>query len=482
MPILRSQSAFARPTPVLADSPRRRASALAHAALAALALALAPAHALADSSIRLRSWARVSSDQITLADVADIQGDDAPALMALTIDLPAPDPAGWATVDIDLIRAALKARPEFSPSTMTLQGGRCAVRVSSAGGGTEVSAGGGAGDGKPAAAAHAAPAGASSRTTPAQPVIAREGTLRALIIQRLADLYDVSTSDLRVVITGKGELDAPPPAGHTLVIEPGASSASGRVPLRIDAYSADAIATSMNFTAQVEVRRRVLITCHPLARGDAFTPEQVREEPRWLSAGAPAPVTLAQLARAQARRAIAPGSVITTTDIQSPIMVRRGEETTIHVLSGGVRLKIKARALREGRQDDIVPFRMDGSKRTLDAKVSARGEAVKVVGGDQDAPQGLDFSPASPEWTPEPPPASAPSSRANPPRSTPTGWDVSDEEIAAIDAARGRQATPARALGAVPTKADPAPANRTFFPLDRDNASPALRRSRSLGK
>lgn len=329
--------------------------------------------AAGDVTIAMRSWARVQAAPITVADVADVRGDPAEAarLGAAVVLAESRTGAGdWVTVDVEMVRAAVDAGGVVNWGRVSLSGSRCAVRVGAA---------------PPRPANREAGAGdeaGATRAPQAEPSAPIEGTLRALVIERLGAMYAVGPADLRVVFDpgrDSARLDQPLGAGETTIIEPGASTSSGRVPVRIDVYRGDRIVRSLDCGTRVEVRRPVLVALRTLERGDGVSAEALAAESRWVSPGAEQPLDLDRAQGSVARRRVLAGTVITAADVQAALACARGDEVWVHVLSGELRMRIKARALGSARDGEMVKLQVDGSKKCFEARMSGRGVAVVSV-------------------------------------------------------------------------------------------------------
>ena len=81
------------------------------------------------------------------------------------------------------------------------------------------------------------------------------------------------------------------------------------------------------------------------------------------------------------RSRVSSGSVLRASQIEEPLLVRRGERVTVHCLNGGVALRVQARALRDGRRGELIECVLDGRDRAFSARVSDRGVAVMVLDG-----------------------------------------------------------------------------------------------------
>ena len=62
--------------------------------------------------------------------------------------------------------------------------------------------------------------------------------------------------------------------------------------------------------------------------------------------------------------------------VQAPIMVKRGDIVTVTSQSGGIRVRISARALRDGTHGELVQLESLGSKEKFDARVIGPREAA----------------------------------------------------------------------------------------------------------
>lgn len=419
-------------------------------------LALVP-RAAGDVAVTLRSWARVQSAPITLTDVADVRGEPGEAARVGAAVVLSEAPAGeWITIDIDMVRGALEASGPVNWGRVSLSGSRCAVRV-----GTTPPP-------KQPKPAHATATDAASGRVPSpdDPAPA-EGTLRALVIERLGAMYAVGPADLRVVFDpgrDSARLDQPLGAGETTIIEPGASTSSGRVPVRIDVYQGDRILRSLDCGTRVEVRRPALVALRTLERGDEVGAEAVGHESRWVSPGAEQPLDKDRTVGSVARRRVLAGGVITAADVQAALACARGDEVWVHVLSGELRMRIKARALANARDGEMVKLQVDGSKKCFEARMSGRGVAVVAVRDGR--------GPLEVEGAPRPRAAGA--ARADNPavasadEPIPGNWDID-----ANDLTPEAPAAEARTKGA-PAQAR-APKTVTVRENLRDRRSPSLR-------
>jgi hypothetical protein len=71
--------------------------------------------------------------------------------------------------------------------------------------------------------------------------------------------------------------------------------------------------------------------------------------------------------------------------VQAPLAARRGDLVTVHCLSGGVTVRLRARAQGDIRDGETGEFRADGAKKTCPARMDGAGRAVMVMGETADA-------------------------------------------------------------------------------------------------
>lgn len=335
--------------------------------------------ACAQTSITLRGSARVAAGApITIGDVARVQGDEAERIAGLLVASSAQalsDQAAdaWITIDVDAVRTALEqAADPVNWGQLTLSGSRCAVRVGQ----------------RVRAVSEPAPQRAEPRVFAAD-----DQSIRSLIVQRLADLYGVPVDDLRLTFSdARGEsatLDAVIDGADRVQVDPGASGASGRVPIRISIYRGQKLVRSHDLSVQAQVQRRVTIATRGIERDEPLDASAFTIEERWISPSAAQGLDAAGAVGTIVRRRIALGAMITPADVQAPIVVRRGDEVWVHVLSRGMVIKAKARALGQARDGEMVKLQVDGSKKAFDARMSGRGIAVMTMDGPVEPDEGV---------------------------------------------------------------------------------------------
>lgn len=326
-----------------------------------LGLAVAPPP-VGDTAITLLRAANVSPHRaIRLDDVATLDGPQAQTLAPLEIA-----PAGTKAIDLATVKAALD-KAGVNWARLTLQGRTCSLADDPAD--------------TPSGRNPVRPEAASVNSTDAAP-----GTHASLINARLAELFGVEPSDLRLRFTNLNPaqsafLAATPDPAARIRIQPQAAGTSPRVPIEIELYQGERLLQRHRLTAEVLIRREGVAAGTQIDRDRPISASDLRDEVQWLPPNADPLITRAQAEWMTAKRRIEPGSMISQNDVQSPIVIKRGDQVIVHCLSGGVAIKAKARALDNARDGEPVRLQIEGSKRPFNGRASGRGTAVVDLPG-----------------------------------------------------------------------------------------------------
>lgn len=321
---------------------------------------LAVGVARGQDSIRVReSIERAAPGAITLADVAELSGDGAAKLGGLVVLSNAG--SGESTISLETIRGLLEARDDVNWGRLELRGGSCRVCV-----------------GKPEAARPKAAAAKASK----EPAPIPDGPIvRRLIEERIVAALKVPAADVKLTFEDRdAELLNTSVVGRasdiTLV------GASPEQPVSVTLYEGDRIAASGTVRVGVRVRRMAAVLSDDVKRGEEISAANVAGEERWL----PHTVDFVPVDRATgrvAKAALPQGRVLETSDVQAPLVVKKGELVRVHCVNGSFVLKTTARALADGRMGELVTLQPVGSARTFQARMDAPGIAVLAsVGGD----------------------------------------------------------------------------------------------------
>lgn len=326
-----------------------------------------------------------NAQDLRLSDIAEVTGPDAHRLknaVVLTSDeLAKADFSRGLAVELEQVREAISRIPGgISWGRVTLSGSTCLLRKAE--------------DLSNVPAGPPVPEFVPGRKQISQPAAeVSQTTLRGIIASRLAELQGVTLGDLRLKVASPSRadeafLDVPVSADQRVEIQPGSRNSS-RTPLNVDVYQGDRLVENRQYTAEIQVRRWVVVPVGTIERDQIITEEDFKREQRWVSPAADAPADAAQVIGATPRRRLEAGRVITAQDLQSPVVVQKGETVWVHCLSGGFVIKTKARAMSAGRDGQLVAFQTEGNplapgarstsfqnKKTFMARMSGRGVAV----------------------------------------------------------------------------------------------------------
>lgn len=324
-----------------------------------LAWALSACVALGDS-VALRSVARVEAGQpILLRDVATLDGAHAVSLGDVVV---AASPGGAGRLlelGLDDVRSKLaEARPEARLGAIAFSGLVCSVRVTGAAAEEPV----------PVVPARVAPERASAREAMVQRVAdLPEDSLARAIGGRLASFVGASIEDVRVGFEARDEtILSTPTGGRTLDLQPTGLGSS--VPVLVRVLETDRVVAAGTVRVRVEVKRRVVVATRTLRRGQQVGPEAYAIEDRWVSPGE----TFASSDEVNGmvvRGRFEGGRPVLASDLELPLIVRRGEIVTVACVSGSVVMQMKARALAPARAGEVIELASLGERK---ARVRAR--------------------------------------------------------------------------------------------------------------
>ena len=117
----------------------------------------------------------------------------------------------------------------------------------------------------------------------------------------------------------------------------------------------------------------VVVATRPVARGNVITAADVEVqtvEPNSKTNGQRAVVSsIETIIGMEARQPIQAGEVVFADQVQSPLLVKRGDLITVVSQSGGIRVRTSGRALQDGANGALVPVESLESKQHYDARV-----------------------------------------------------------------------------------------------------------------
>lgn len=346
---------------------RRRSSMSVWAGAAAIAVLVVVGVARGDA-VRVRSSVVLDADApVRVSDVAVVEGDEAVRAGAVVLaDRPCAlaDPVhGQMVVSLERVRGAL-ADSGFLVARMAISGNACVVRVR----GAAVPA---ATDETPAAAER------EFQTIGDGPV-----TVRTRITEMIAQTYGVERDGVRVLFDPRDEaLLRMEETGMSVIVRPLTTSSSARPIVEVRVLSGERTVASGTVTAEVEIRRMVVVATGDVPRHSDEIASLVRTEERWMAPGGAALVVgTGEVLGMRSSRRIRAGEVLRQTDIEGVIAVVRGEVVVVECVRNGVSIQTRARAMGDGRIGERVECRIEGSRKSFVGTVDAVGRVVVQVG------------------------------------------------------------------------------------------------------
>ncbi|MGQ0628561.1 MAG: flagellar basal body P-ring formation chaperone FlgA [Phycisphaerales bacterium] len=343
--------------------------------------------AMAQTAVRLRASAQlVAGAAVRLADIATITGPDAERLGASVV---VPIGTGRGEVTLSDVRGALGGAG-VNWGQVTLSGRGCVLQA-------------------PAAPARPL-APAPKETRGARPEVvdcSQPATVRTMIAQRIAANLKITPEQLRLKFMPAGEtdgglLDRAIAPGERTEVQAGATvgaggvGAAGRMPVRVTVLNNDQVLASGTINVDALVERPCVSLSEAVDRDRVLTADVLLVQTQWVVPSAPAPLTLEDVLNRPTSRRRRAGEVLDRSDVQSPLLVRKGDEVTVQCFTGSISIETRAFALADGRLDETISLALDKTKdrKPFTARVSARGRAVRIDSGAAAAAPSLPEPPA----------------------------------------------------------------------------------------
>lgn len=219
-------------------------------------------------------------------------------------------------------------------------------------------------------------------TLPQSVDVSNPTTIRSRIALRLMDLFNADAEVIRLGFEpGDEDFLNQSVGGRVVHIQPGGTSGA-RLPVTVTIYRGDKgserIEATRIVTTTVQLAREVVSARTSIARQQAITEDVLDISTQWVSPGARETATREQIVTALAKNRIPAGSIITPADLTTPTIVKRGDVVYVHVVSGAVTVKARARAMAAARDGELVQLKLEGSDKPFQARMSGRGVAVMV--------------------------------------------------------------------------------------------------------
>ena len=326
--------------------------------------------ALADTGVRLHDVAGAVGPEVTLADVAELEGDRGKALAAVVVGRFA-DGRDRVVVEASAVRGAMNDAG-VNWAMVSLSGfQRCRVqRIKNAENADDVETV----DADPTAVASNLDAELSVDTAT---------SLRRRVERRIAEASGAPRDELRIDFRPR---DAERLHRSTLTarfeITPQTSTGLGRVPVQVVELDGDRPVDRFTVAATVSRRFEAVVATQTIDRGDRFTRGRVETREVYLQQAPENPLDDVALVLDQvAASRLTEGDVVMPDHVTAETLVKRGEMITVRAIAGQVVVRTVARATEDGVLDQRIRLRHDRSRETFTAVVVGRRSCVLRVDG-----------------------------------------------------------------------------------------------------
>lgn len=156
---------------------------------------------------------------------------------------------------------------------------------------------------------------------------------------------------------------------------------SSRVPVHIDVYVNQVLARSVVVPFTVRVKQNVYIAKRSLPEGSIVTVDdfEIRNDIVGASQRESAPVASLD-GTVRLRKRIAGGQMLTAGQVSADGAVLRGDAVQLIVASNGIRIETRATAQQDGQLGQTIRVRMDGATEMTTARIVGPG-VVQAEGG-----------------------------------------------------------------------------------------------------
>ena len=356
-----------------------------------------------ETVIRMYPTAVVAADKITLADVAEVEGEAAKLAASWPIGQ-APKAGGSCIIDLAHVQKVLTRRGANLAYWMFRGHVRCGVTRPTrsaagrngmpgaseprrlnrdndpvrdshpAGAGNPVEAGNPVGAGWTSSGSDPAPAGGLDPNT-------LGGVLHAYIAGRLSNIGGSPLIEFTPAVTRLLGLAKPP---YDFVVKDRSDRLLGLVPLAVTIYEKDQVKQVLEVLAKVSLRKAVVVTAGQINRGGTIGVSDLEIEERVFDRiGAIGLTETTPLVGQRAKRFIKKGEQISSRDIEPVPLVRRNDLVMVIVRRGNLTVKGSARAVSAGGYGDVVELKNEMAKRsagTFSAVVTGRKTAEIPAG------------------------------------------------------------------------------------------------------
>ncbi len=335
--------------------------------------------ALSATVVRLHATALVTGDQVTLADVADLEGDAA-RLAAAWVVVTAPAEGGAKTVTLSQVQQALGERGANLSCWLFRGASQCRIsRPEYARAGTPA--------GRPEAAASRTLLPASRpAATEIQPPdenahvspTSLEGRLRAHLAARLSGLGGRPVVQFSSAVHGLLALAEPT---YQFRIADRSDRLLGLLSLEVTICEGERLKQVVPMLVQVSLRKPVVVAARQINRSEVIGPQdlvladRVYERPEDVGVSEPA-----KLVGQRLKRFVQAGEQVSVRDVEPMPLVSRNDLVTVTIRRGQVVVRGVAKAMSTGSYGEAVTLKNELSRETFNAVVTGPRTAEVVLG------------------------------------------------------------------------------------------------------
>jgi len=309
------------------------------------------------TAVELRSTVRLAPDhgELSLGDLAAITGPQAGAIESIELtDHPQILDGQWVSIEVKSIRALIDQTPGIHGGSITIEGHDVSITRRSMAN-TSLS---------------------NAEIAPIKMPVSAGPVLRDHLESWIyAHLHtDQSTTRIR-----SKERDAQilktPTSGR--VVEISEFGQSEQMSVRVVIYEGEKIILDTTLRLDVQVLRRVRVCTAQIRRGSVIDDSNSSVETRWLSPMSPIADPRGSQSQVS-KTTINPGTILQSSMLEEPIIVRRGKIVSARSLAGTVSVSMSVRALDDGRMGDLIELESRDRKQHFTARVAGAGRVVIV--------------------------------------------------------------------------------------------------------
>ena len=311
------------------------------------------------TNVRLRSTVRLdyATKTILLSDLAKISGPQTDALETLEIKTDTNIVAGkWSNLDLSAIRKQIKDAADVNDGAIVIHGGN--IQLTRLRDPAEL-------------ASNVEPDKVqSSLDNPTQPILKQR--IEQWVYQRLRS----TPTSTRIKFEDRDEELLLTPTKDRLVHirELGRSDLMA---LGIVIYEGERIVLEKTLRFEALVQRKVMVSTTQIPRKSAISDENVTIEERWLPMTEPIAAIEESMGQI-ARSTIDPGSMVMTSMLEPPIMVKRGDLVSARSIAGQIVVTLQVRAKNSGCLGEIIELESLNRKQQFSARVAGHGRVVII--------------------------------------------------------------------------------------------------------